>query len=248
MSLQRSASQRAAEIIRQRITTAQIPGGTVLNQSALAKDLGMSRIPVRDALLQLAGQELVEARDGALIVREMSIADLEEIYEMREAIEPVATRIALPNVGRAEIVQMEEHLETMAEAKDLEAWMYSNRRFHRLIYGQTNRTRMIALIDSLAEQTDRYIFHYPVEDSEILVRFDEQHRLILNAAAERASGKEIEDLTKLHLATAHRMILGQLLATTFDGDGDRQRPTLTAGPAFPRRPDSTHNDKEGPPR
>ena len=182
-----------------------------MNQSALAKELGMSRIPVRDALIRLAAQHLVEFRDGVPVVAPLSIPDLEEIYEMREAIEPAATRIALANVGRAEILQMEELLGFMNTTDELAGWLTANRRFHRLIYGQSNRTRMISLIDSLSEQTDRYLFHYFSDLSDHLLRFDDQHRMILDAAREGAGAREIEDLTKVHLVTAHRMILGRLL-------------------------------------
>lgn len=171
----------------------------------------MSRIPVRDALIRLAGQHLVEFREGVATVSPLSIPDLEEIYEMREAIEPAATRIALANVGRAEIFQMEELVEFMDATDELDAWLSANRRFHRLIYAQSNRTRKIALIDSLAEQTDRYLFHYVSDLGEHVTRFDEQHRMILASAREGAGAREIEDLTKVHLVTAHRMILGRML-------------------------------------
>jgi DNA-binding GntR family transcriptional regulator len=205
------ASSKATELLRQQIITAQLEPGAPLNQSALAKGLGMSRIPVRDALIRLASQHLVDFRDGVPMVAPLSIPDLEEIYEMREAIEPAATRIALANVGRAEIFQMEELVEFMASTQELAAWLEANRRFHRLIYAQSNRTRMIAMIDSLSEQTDRYLFHYFSDLSDHLPRFDDQHRMILDVAREGAGAREIEDLTKLHLVTAHRMILGRLL-------------------------------------
>ena len=203
----------ATELLRQQIITAQIPPGTLLNQSALAKTLGTSRVPVRDALIRLAAQHLIELRDGVARVARLSMPDLEEIYELREAIEPAATRIALPNVGRAEILQMEKLLELMGDTDELGGWLTANRQFHRLVYGQSNRVQTIGLIDSLAERTDRYLFHYVPALDDGLQRFDEQHQLILDAARAGAGG-EIEELTKLHLVTAHRMILGRMLDGT----------------------------------
>lgn len=169
-------------------------------------------MPIRDAFIRLAAQHLVQLDDGGVaVVAPLSIPDLEEIYELRETVEPQATRVALPNVGRAEILQMETLLEVMAETDNLEQWLTANRRFHRLVYAQSNRTRTIALIDSLAEQTDRYLFHYLLELGEDLGRFHEQHEMILEAVRGGARSHEIEDLTKLHLVTAHRMILGRML-------------------------------------
>jgi DNA-binding GntR family transcriptional regulator len=229
----RAPSTTATEALRQLIITAQIPPGALLNQSALAKTLGTSRVPVRDALIRLAAQHLVEFREGVALVAPLSTLDLEEIYELREAVEPAATRIALANVGRAEILQMERLLEVMGEFEGLGTWLTANRQFHRLVYAQSNRVQTIGLIDGLAERTDRYLFHYVPELDDGLQLFDEQHRLILDAARTGA-GPEIEDLTKLHLVTAHRLILSHML--------EHAGPSQEAEPEIPAN--STVDERE----
>src|SRR5574341_2129525 len=93
--------------LRERILSNELGPGTRLNQADLAVELGVSRIPVRDALHQLAAEGLVLLRGRAgATVGELSIADLQELYELREAVEPLASRLATVNIGRAHLLRM----------------------------------------------------------------------------------------------------------------------------------------------
>ena len=74
---------------------------------------------MRDALQRLAAEGLVEIRRPCGHVRRaLDRADLEELYELREAIEPVAARLGLPNVGRAQLLQMEQLHRRLADERD----------------------------------------------------------------------------------------------------------------------------------
>jgi DNA-binding GntR family transcriptional regulator len=104
-------SQEAApgvvEQLREQLLTGALPPGTRLAQGELAATFGVSRMPIRQALQTLASEGLVELVTGATaVVTPMSIPELQELYEIREALEPLATRLAVPNVGRAELLQM----------------------------------------------------------------------------------------------------------------------------------------------
>lgn len=206
----RSSSGRVLDVLRERILTGAVAPGTTLSQVQLAEEFGVSRIPVRDAVQLLAGEGLVVLHPGGgATVREMSIAELQELYEMREAIEPLATGLAVPNVGRAEVLRMGNLLEAMAATDDARAWLAANADFHGAVYGQANRPRMVDLVEQLRKLTDRYL-HLHLEVIGNTEHLHEEHTHILEAVRDGAA-REAAELTRRHLQTSHDFILQYLL-------------------------------------
>jgi DNA-binding GntR family transcriptional regulator len=208
-----SAGARVARGLRDRLRTGELPPGTVLSQSDIATEYGVSRIPVRDALHILAGEGLVTLGVPGAVVTGLSIRELQELYEMREAIEPVVTAIAVPNVGRAETTQMAVLLDRMqADGIGPAEWLEANAAFHALIYTQADRPRMIALTEQLRRLTDRYVYLH-LEVIGDVEHLHEEHRRIL-AAVRKGDPHEVADLTRVHLETSHDFILRYLLRTS----------------------------------
>lgn len=212
-----SVSEVVAARIRERILAHTLPAGARVGQVELAEELGVSRVPVRDALRQLASEGLIDlrGRSGAVVAR-LSLSDLQELYELREAVEPLAARIAVPNVGRAQLHRMAGALEVMVETSDPIRWLEANVTFHGELYHHSGRPRMIALIDNLRRQADRYI-RLHLEDVESTGHLQVEHQQILDAARAR-DPDAIERLTLHHLATSHDFILAQLLEHDRSGD------------------------------
>jgi DNA-binding GntR family transcriptional regulator len=207
-----SAGSRVARGLRDRLRTGAIPPGTVLSQSDIAAEYGVSRIPVRDALHVLSTEGLVDLAVTGAVVTGLSIPELQELYELREAVEPVVTAIAVPNVGRAEVARMAALAERMESGEMSPGeWLEANARFHALVYERADRPRMVALTEQLRRLTDRYVYLHldVIGDVEHL---HEEHRLIL-AAVRRGDPREVAELTRLHLATSHDFILRYLLRT-----------------------------------
>jgi DNA-binding GntR family transcriptional regulator len=207
-----SAGLRVARGLRDRLRTGALPPGTLLSQSDIAATYGVSRIPVRDALHILAAEGLVVLGVSGAVVAGLSISELQELYEMREAIEPVVTAIAVPNVGRAEIARMATFVARMeAEETTPAEWLEANASFHGLIYTRAARPRMVELTEQLRRLTDRYVYLHldVIGDVEHL---HEEHRQIL-AAVRRGDPREVAELTRLHLETSHDFILRYLLRT-----------------------------------
>jgi DNA-binding GntR family transcriptional regulator len=213
-----SAGSRVARGLRDRLRTGALPPGTVLSQSDIAAEYGVSRIPVRDALHVLSTEGLVDLAVTGAVVTGLSIPELQELYELREAVEPVVTAIAVPNVGRAETAQMAALAERM-ESGDMSPgeWLEANARFHALVYERADRPRMVALTEQLRRLTDRYVYLHldVIGDVEHL---HDEHRQIL-AAVRRGDPREVAELTRLHLATSHDFILRYLLRTAGLGHG-----------------------------
>lgn len=206
-----SAAARVARGLRDRVASGELPPGAALAQAAVAAEYGVSRIPVRDALQTLAGEGLVELRGATAVVTPLSVADLQELYELREAVEPLATRLAVPSVGRAELARMTTLLAVMDSPETTPAtWLRSNAEFHAQVYLRAGRPRTIALTEQLRRLTDRYV-HLHFDMTGGVDHLQREHRGIL--AAVRAQDADLAaELTRAHLATSHGVVLDYLLA------------------------------------
>lgn len=205
-----SATRRVADILRDDIVTARLAPGSHLHQTEIAGRFGVSRIPVRDALQALAGEGLVDLTPTKAVVSAMSIADLDELYELRGLVEPRATALGVAGLGRSDLRRMRETDAIMCETEDPTAWLEANALFHRILYERSGRPRWSQLIESLRSQTDRYL-HLHLNATGGSRRLCDEHGLILSAA-EAGDAAQVEDLTRAHLRSSHDFILELLEA------------------------------------
>lgn len=209
MAYQNAAGRVAGEL-RDEILHGDIAPGSRLSQLRLAERFGVSRIPVRDALQLLAAEGLVNpASNATAVVTGMSVPELQELYELREAVEPMATQIAVPNVGRADILTMRRHLATMEHSNGARAWIVANAEFHAAVYKRASRPRTVELVEQLRRLTDRYLYVH----LEVIGQTDHLHaeHLAIMAAVESGDAVRAAQLTREHLATSHDYILTYLL-------------------------------------
>lgn len=205
-----STARRITDALRELVLTGQLAPGTPLSQSKIAEDFGVSRIPVRDALRILAGEGLVDHSAPTVVVRPLSIGELQELYELREAVEPLVTRLALPNIGLAEIMQMTSLLQTMESgSRSTHEWLEANARFHGLIYTRAARPRAVELTEQLRRLTDRYL-HLHLSVIGRTEHLHAEHNQILDAVR-RCDSEAVGELTREHLITSHHFILDYLL-------------------------------------
>ncbi|MDT5070673.1 MAG: hypothetical protein QOK02_6828 [Mycobacterium sp.] len=205
-----SAAGRVASELRSQILQGDIRPGSRLSQQSTAERFGVSRIPVRDALQILVGEGLVQPVSNATaVVTGMSIAELQELYELREAVEPLATQIAVPNVGRAEHITMRNQLQIMEEHADTRTWLAANGAFHAAVYERAGRPRMIELVERLRRLTDRYMYVH-IEVVGQTEHLTAEHLGIL-AAVEAGDSALAATLTREHLASSHDFILRYLM-------------------------------------
>jgi DNA-binding GntR family transcriptional regulator len=214
-----TAAERVASQLRSEILQGDVAPGSRLSQHSIAERFGVSRIPVRDALQILAGDGLVRPMSNATAtVTGMSVAELQELYELREAVEPLATHIAVPNVGRADLLTMRKQLEIMDEHADTRRWLAANAAFHAAVYKRANRPRMIELVERLRGLTDRYLYVH----LEVIGQTEHpvsEHLGIL-AAVESGDAVLAAQLVREHLATSHDFILTYLLENQPTAHGD----------------------------
>src|SRR5499427_8014529 len=107
--------QRVHDHLREEILAGRLPAGTELQEVALAAELGVSRGPIREAIGRLAAEGLVTVRPrrGA-VVRSLSKQEFLEAYQVREALEVMAVRLAVPKLTRTEVTSLERLTDQMA--------------------------------------------------------------------------------------------------------------------------------------
>lgn len=155
-----TVAEAAADALRHRIVSGELPEGLQLRQDALAAELGVSRIPVREALLQLEGEGLVRIvpRKGA-VVSELSIDEIAELFELRGLLEPLLLRKSAPRLTGDDFEQLERILSEYG--KELRTnhparWGELNTRLHDVLMSRAGQPRTHAIVQSLLQQTDRY--------------------------------------------------------------------------------------------
>jgi DNA-binding GntR family transcriptional regulator len=146
--------------LRRRILSGSVAAGEALRQDALAREFGISRIPVREAFHQLAAEGLVTLHPhrGA-VVTTLSALDIAELFDLRAMLEPDLMRRAVPRLQASDFARAETILADYATAignGDLDAWGELNTEYHLSLYRAAGRNQTFDLVRVLLANTDRY--------------------------------------------------------------------------------------------
>jgi DNA-binding GntR family transcriptional regulator len=153
-----SATSRAvADELKEKILSGDYKPGTRLVQDDLASKFKASRSPIREALRMLEADGLVEIKphSGAWI-SELNLAEFEEMYQIRERIEPLMLRLSIPNLTTKLIKELEEVLEKLSQAKSVEQFLKLDREFHLLTYEGANTTFLGEIVQRMWNTTQPY--------------------------------------------------------------------------------------------
>lgn len=188
--------------LRQAILRGELKPGERLMEIHLAQKLGVSRTPVREAIrkLELEGLVRMIPRKGA-VVAEITISDLEDVLEVRMALEELAVKLAcrmLTPEQLDEIGGLADEFEQTLYGEDVGACAQADMRFHEAIYEATGNGRLVQILNNLREQMYRYRMEY-LKDRDAHQQLVQEHAEILEALADRdveraleASGRHIE--------------------------------------------------------
>jgi DNA-binding GntR family transcriptional regulator len=208
-----TAQQFVLEELRRAITSGEIKPGMPIRQDALAEQLGVSRVPLREALKTLEGQSLVvhHAHRG-YFVAELSLAELREVYRIREILEAEAVREAMRGGGAVLDVleEVQEEVEAQAAAADVAAMAAANRRFHFVLFEASGMHRLVQLIATLWDATDAYRSLY-YADSTSRTHVIDEHRAVLDALREGRTEDAVRllDGHREHAVAALEGLLGE---------------------------------------
>ena len=173
-----------ADALRTAILQGKLTAKQRLKQDEIAAEAGVSKIPVREALLQLEAEGLVTIYPNrGAIVSELSIGEIEEIYIMRVALETVTLARAIPHLSSSDFARAEGILNAIDQETDPLRWSQLNWEFHATLYQPANLPRLLQTVENLNANVARYLTLYRTLNYSI--NSQREHREILDACRRR---------------------------------------------------------------
>lgn len=250
------AVQFAHRVLRGEILDGRLPGGAVLSQVRLALELGISRTPLREALRRLVSEGLVVGDfNQRMRVSALDLEDLDQIYAMRIALEPVGVASTVPlldDAGRAALTSHVAAMDAAIAGGDGAAFRRRHRAFHLGLTADAG-PRVNGVLAELWDHSERYRLSYlhrdhpdAAGDHRLRVSQDE-HRALL-AAAVAGDGVRCGDALVAHLRRTLETVFAEAAVTprarlTHEAL-DRRKPDLR-GPDL-RNPDRRNPDLRKP--
>jgi DNA-binding GntR family transcriptional regulator len=153
----RTLTDETARRLRQEIIHGITPPGTRLAEAAVAKQLGVSRVPVREALVLLEREGLVAfSATGRAFVKDLTPEDFEELFLLRLALEPLSARLAAAQL-KADSTLLEENIRDTSRAKSLQDVTTLDLDFHQIILESSNQPRLVRLWKSLRPELELWL-------------------------------------------------------------------------------------------
>lgn len=195
-------SEHVYQAIRDAICEAKFEPHAHLVQNQLAEQLRVSRTPVRDALLRLSQEGLIDSVGArGYVVRELTERDILDVYEVRLPLEVLAAGLALPSLTEADIRKaLRLHEEIAHPEAHPDDYFELNRRFHTVLIAPCTNTLLTSMLESIWDRPiSRRIFKRYVSDEATVVKMIAEHAGILDAVTkmdrERYLGLIQEHLT-----------------------------------------------------
>ena len=185
----KSKAQAVYDLLRERILDSKYAPRQSLSIDGLARELGVSKIPIREAIKQLEAEHLVEVvlHVGARVAS-ISLADAENLYPIRHALTELATRLAVPRITDAELDHLDRihaAMEDAFRAGELRRVESLNRDLHQLIAEASGNPPLAALHRDLMARCSRFRAGVPLEPSRVRTMLRE-HREILETLRARS--------------------------------------------------------------
>lgn len=203
----RTTHQFVRETLRRAILGGALTGGTRLVQADIAEQLEVSTTPVREALRDLAADGLIrfDPHRGA-VVRELDLAELMEIYEIRAALEPLAIRKAAKRITPEQLAEAAALQDKMDAETDPGAWTELNTRFHRLLEAASGAPRLESIVRSVQEASAIYVAHSLDLQPARMRSGNREHRRLI-AALKAGDGERAAKVLTEHLDKTLKAIL-----------------------------------------
>lgn len=212
------------ETLREAISSGVLQPGERLMEIQLAEELGVSRTPVREAIrkLELENFVVMVPRRGAYVA-DLTIKDINEVFEVRTALEILAAGLAVERITEEEIEEMERLLVKIgeyAENGDMDKLVETDTQFHDILYRASRNDKLVGIINNLREQLTRIraiSMRYPGRVKNML----EEHSRLMEAIAQR-DGKLAEQVAAAHLENAEQTLLQDMDERRQSSDGKKR--------------------------
>jgi DNA-binding GntR family transcriptional regulator len=150
-------SQQIANSLKEEILSGKYPPGIRIRQEDIAEQFGASRSPVREALRILEAEGLINlvAHTGAWISH-LSLSECEEMYQLRERIEPLLLRLSIPHITDSLVQELQKLVLQMEATTDVETFLRLDRQFHLLSYSKAETVLVGEMVNRLWNTTQHY--------------------------------------------------------------------------------------------
>ena len=243
-------SQRVYEHLREEILADHLLPGTELSEVALSRELAISRGPIREAMGRLSAEGLITMRPRRRAeVRSLTPQELIDAYQVREALEVMAVRLAIPRVTEADLVRLEELIDEMAAHSAegaVREFFAANVSFHELLCELSGNPKLQEVHHRLEGEIGRFqnrtlALRGSMDDSLT------EHRAILAAIRLRDADRAAA-LTAEHIRVPAERLQATLRASGGSGGSGDDAPAEPAGTSRPERSERPEGLRaEGPP-
>lgn len=220
-------TQRVYEHLREEILSDRLLPGTELSEVALSKELAISRGPIREAMGRLAAEGLITVRPRRRAeVRSLTQQELVDAYQVREALEVLAVRLAIPRVTEADLTRLDRLIDRMAEharTRSVREFFAANVEFHETLCELSGNTKLQEVHHRLEGEIGRFQARTLAQRGSLDDSLTE-HRAIVAAIRLRDADKAAE------LTAAHVRVPAQRL----------QESLTQSPPASAEHPDPVH--------
>ncbi|MCI8635240.1 MAG: GntR family transcriptional regulator [Eubacterium sp.] len=187
--------------LREAILKGDLKPGERLMELQLAAKLGVSRTPIREAIrmLEQEGLAVTIPRKGAQVAA-MTEKDMEDVLQIREALEILAAQLACKKITGAQLAALEDNVaqfKAAAKASDLKWMAQADIDFHDMIYQAAANPKLVLMLNNLREQVYRYRVEY-IKDDKNHPRLIEEHRQII-LGLKRREKDYVTEMMKRHL-------------------------------------------------
>jgi DNA-binding GntR family transcriptional regulator len=206
----------ATQALREAILGGRIESGERLRQTDLAKRLGISRTPIREALGRLEHEGLIELLpQGGVRVALLKPEEAVELYDLREVLDGLAARLAVERADQASLARLERALRKMAECVergDPGPWFRAHVAFHEEIVRAASNRHLLRL-GSTVQLSIRHFHPLLLKTDDRLAAAYREHRAIHEAIAAR-DGAAAERLARAHIRAAKEIVLAVMTRET----------------------------------
>ena len=196
-----SLREQALDVVRQALVAGEIKPGDIYSAAALAERLGVSNSPVREAMLTLVHEGLLEAvPNRGFRVVPLSDTDLDEVYQLRLLLEvPAMVQLAERGIAaeRERLTGLAEEIERAAADRDVIRFLETDRAFHLELLALQGNRRLVSIVANLRDQTRLYGLKM-LAQQDMLGASAAEHRQLL-AAIDAGDTERVSQLTRAHL-------------------------------------------------
>jgi DNA-binding GntR family transcriptional regulator len=206
-----SVNAQVLAALRAAVVSGELVPGTLYSVQTLATQLGVSRTPVREALIKLAQQGMVRfEKNRGVRVLPTSLHDLEEVFALRLLLEPAATRRAVGRLDPAHLREIRRtfaQMEKAANADDEFTMFEHDRRFHRMLLEASGNARLAGYVDGLRDMVLRRGVS-TARESRSLPDIVAEHRTILDLV-EAADAEAAAKAMREHIQHTAELLIAQ---------------------------------------